>query len=830
MFILGNVSMWFSKSIRIFFFWMDRIIYNFIPMVYDLLISIARTSVLSQGDITAMADRIYKLLAVFMVFKVTFSLIMYVVNPDDFSEKTKGVGKLTANVIISLALLILTPYIFRMAYSLQTILLEDNSLATLIFGQGTNKNFLTTAGEDMAYITMSPFVTPNLGIIELSKCSELMVRYADGEYHANENCTGVDISDNEIRDNKENTMAALINDDNFDEETLRTYVAGLEHRSLALMFRQSIVTATNEENDVFIMDYKFIISTAVGVVILLLLITFCMDVALRSIKLAFLQLVAPIPIISYIDPKSGKDGIFKKWYQMCFKTFLSLFVRLLALYFAVYIISKVADMKLVDIIDGSYVTNALIAILIIIGALMFAKQLPNILKDLGIKLDGDGKFTLNPLKKFGEQALGGKQLLGLGAAGAAAGLAGATNFASRVFHPNSWKDNEGKFSFKNGMKNIAKSPLSAVGGAASAMKRGTVKALHGEKAGKVFANSYGEAMFAKLQREDLARKGSTWHGRMAADFNRITGNMNAAQRQELTIAQAEQRHNEIMNEINQRDEANKRRKDQLAKVKEQEKRVFQKRNTAYTAMQNTIDTYKTPGEVLVGGKRLKINVKDADQYIKDLQAKGDYYVKAGETFYDPILKKNRKATIDDEAAAAARGYKSQTGAAADKALDEQRDLAYKYLMDKLNKDADAQTFRKNAEDVISTGIAVAPDYKGIKGGAVESKKQIEKVDTDHRDESEAIETEAIAIADEKAAENDRYVKQVEEEHLDKNSPEYKAAAADNAARKVKSSQQEGWMPSADVRSSSYVRDPRLGGFGPGGPWGPPPGGGPGGTP
>ena len=84
-------------------------------MVYDLLISIARTSVLSQGDISSMADRIYKLLAVFMVFKVTFSLIMYVVNPDDFSEKTKGVGKLTANVIISLALLILTPYIFRMA-------------------------------------------------------------------------------------------------------------------------------------------------------------------------------------------------------------------------------------------------------------------------------------------------------------------------------------------------------------------------------------------------------------------------------------------------------------------------------------------------------------------------------------------------------------------------------------------------------------------------------------------------------------------------------------------------------------------------------------------
>ena len=132
-----------------------------------------------------------------------------------------------------------------------------------------------------------------------------------------------------------------------------------------------------------------------------------MDVALRSIKLAFLQLIAPIPILSYVDPKSGKDGLFKKWYEMCIKTFISLFVRLIALYFAVYIISRVADMKMVDLIDGSYQTNAFVAIFIIIGALMFAKQLPKILEGLGIKLDGDGKFTLNPLRKLEKEALGG---------------------------------------------------------------------------------------------------------------------------------------------------------------------------------------------------------------------------------------------------------------------------------------------------------------------------------------------------------------------------------------------------------------------------------------
>ena len=140
--------MWFSKLVRQFFFLMDKTIYNFIPTIYGLLTDIARTSILSQADLASVADRIYKLLAVFMVFKVTFSLIMYVVNPDDFSDKSKGISKLGTNIVISLGLLILTPYIFSYAYQLQTIILEDNSLGTLIFGNEEEENNNTSAVDE----------------------------------------------------------------------------------------------------------------------------------------------------------------------------------------------------------------------------------------------------------------------------------------------------------------------------------------------------------------------------------------------------------------------------------------------------------------------------------------------------------------------------------------------------------------------------------------------------------------------------------------------------------------------------------------------------------
>ena len=432
MYILAH--QFFKDMMRQFFFNIDKIVFGLISKIYDLLLTIARVSPLSQGDITNMADRIYRLLAIFMIFKVTFSLIMYVVNPDDFTEKSKGVGNLTKNIILSLALLILTPFIFRYAYQFQEMILESNSLAALVFGDEKAKSgFFNTAGEDMAYTAISPFFVPDTSINKLYNCTTLVV---NGKF--NPECSGLKSGDEGYgvdASADSDTLYALTQsngkeNDNFRLTTLKNYVAGVDNTSMGLMFRSDMALATFKDGSEtrYVMDYSYFVSTAVGVVIVLLLVSFCMDIGVRSIKLAFLQLIAPIPIISYVDPKSGKDGLFKKWYKMCLSTFLSLFIRLIVIYFAVYIISKVANHKLVDVIDGSYVTSPMVSLFILIGALMFAKQFPKILENLGLKLDGGGKFTLNPLKKFEEEALGGKRLTG--AAGAL--VSGVADRAARI--------------------------------------------------------------------------------------------------------------------------------------------------------------------------------------------------------------------------------------------------------------------------------------------------------------------------------------------------------------------------------------------------------------
>jgi len=185
---------------------------------------------------------------------------------------------------------------------------------------------------------------------------------------------------------------------------------------------------------------------------------------------------------------------------------------------------------------------------------MFAKQLPKLLEGLGIKLDGDSKFTLNPLKKFEKDALGGKKILGFGAAGAAAALAGGVNMGSRLgqglFNKENWLNKNGKFTvgsaFGNVFRTAGRSVSSGAAGTTSALYRGSQKVMKGEKAGKVFSNSYGEAMFSKLKREDRNRKAgaetfsdkiSLAMSSVGSDIMRLTGNLNTGQKEYLEAAE-----------------------------------------------------------------------------------------------------------------------------------------------------------------------------------------------------------------------------------------------------------------------------------------------------
>ena len=359
-----------SNVARGLFATIDSAIYSLISVIYKLIEELASVNIFNSGTIDELAGRVYTFIGIIMVFKVTFSLINYLVNPDSITDKNTGAGNVAKNVVITLFLIILTPYAFDFLYRAQNAILNDDIIPKVILGGNIGSG--TDFTMDVEQCGSSAFTIEDRG--------NYVSMVAFRPFY---------------RLNKDAKDFSTIKDGYCHEESVKA----LLKPELYKADDQSVGYGT------YMIDYSFLLSTAAGIVILILLLTTSMEIALRAIKLGFLELIAPIPIISYIDPKSGKDGIFKKWFNEVIKTWANLFIRLAVIYFAIYIIS-LADAAVNNLSDQNLKMWALL--FIVIGALMFAKQFPKLIEDIfGIKLDG---LSLNPIKKFKEQALGGETL------------------------------------------------------------------------------------------------------------------------------------------------------------------------------------------------------------------------------------------------------------------------------------------------------------------------------------------------------------------------------------------------------------------------------------
>ena len=389
--------MWLTNIIRWLLFAIDSVIYPFIVTVYNLLIDIAETSIFTEEVIDMFASKVYALLGVFMLFKVSFSILSYIVSPDDFLDKNKGFSKMISNIIITLTLLVVTPWVFTQAMDIQRIILRDNVIGKIFSTSEINTNAVTDPGSTMAYETFKAF------------------------YHldtdAYPECEGLETGEISDADRESCKRIGFDNADNF-ESMAQSLRYAFNTNSVSIYMDGDLTNQTASDGG-YVMNYTYLISTVAGVVILLLLIVFCFDIAVRSVKFGFLRMIAPIPIVSRVDPKNGK-GVFDKWVKTSLTTYLDLFIRLLAIYFAVFVITQMVDLRFVDAVTGLETeVNAFVKVFIILGALLFAKQLPKLIEDLtGLKMSG--KFTLNPLKKLNE--VPGVEKLASTAGGTVAGI------------------------------------------------------------------------------------------------------------------------------------------------------------------------------------------------------------------------------------------------------------------------------------------------------------------------------------------------------------------------------------------------------------------------
>lgn len=142
-----------------------------------------------------------------------------------------------------------------------------------------------------------------------------------------------------------------------------------------------------------------------GLAIIAALLAIMMEVVVRNLKLVFLQAIAPIPVVSYMNPN---DKLLGTWVKQYIGVYFSLFIQL----FVILIIPDLM-MKLLDSVTGGFILK----IVIIAGCLLFTKEAPKFIGKL-LGLD-------NMEGSFGDAFKMVKTGLGIGAGAAAGAVAGA---------------------------------------------------------------------------------------------------------------------------------------------------------------------------------------------------------------------------------------------------------------------------------------------------------------------------------------------------------------------------------------------------------------------
>lgn len=444
---------------------LDSIAYTLFSWVMQLIFDIAEVSTSDAfnnfyGEIQS---RIYAVLAIFMLFKVTISMLTYLVNPDSITDKSNGIGKLSTRIIVSLVMLIAFPYAFQFLNRVQPHVLE--ALPRVILGTQPSSysdlgSQMENAGQNIAFQTYN-------GVFFNTNC-------ADKEAQ-------VGVSNGNPCFQYENSVQGAV-----------------DHLN----------DPADGDNNSYKYDYMPLIGFVVAIVMTLILLGYCVDIAVRVFKLIILQLIAPIPIISYVDPKASKDGAFNKWIKMVISVWADLFIKLGIIYFIMLVISELftsgAILNLTNNLFGdSYFRGGLVTLALIVGLLFFAKDAPKFICDaMGIKMGENGKL-------FG--GLG--KIMSAGAI--AAGTVGAGIASGRASYLAD-QANGKKFNVARAFKNVGAGFLGAAAGGITGMNAAVNAKDHNTKA----------VMDAMAKRNATAlaagSSGSTFFGRMGSTLMGLT--------------------------------------------------------------------------------------------------------------------------------------------------------------------------------------------------------------------------------------------------------------------------------------------------------------------
>ncbi len=513
----------------------DSILYGLFGWLYSIYVELANARIFSDEIVQDFTNRIYIIIGVVALFAVAYSLLHSIINPDD-AKKSAGF-EIFKRLLIAIILVPLIPVLFNFLYGFQYAILNRNVITDLFLGTAVNTSqeatqTVYTREDNCSEGGTTGCITYTCGDGSTVSVDKNAENWLDVEVPAATAACGGSLKVEEIIYDPNTTRqkqigysmalsvfngfvqpAAHVNPNDVmvevqtEAECLSTgdamtsmgpnsytnYVLSECYENKDYSYPEfltliettgnfGLITSLAEPINEDSVEYQFLISTLAAGFLLYILFSFTIDLGIRAAKLAFYQLIAPVPLFLSILP-ANKD-LVKNWFKNVLTTYVEVFVRIICMSAVAFLATNISS---TIVLEFGFMANAFI----IMGLVAFAKQLPKIFSDItGIKSEGMG---------IGLKAL--QEKLGAGgalAAGAAIG-GGATALTRNAV--NAYKNKSG----------VVKGAGSAFAGGLSGTARG-LKSGWGAKTISEMKSAAGESASGAVK----ARKNR------AADIKRYT--------------------------------------------------------------------------------------------------------------------------------------------------------------------------------------------------------------------------------------------------------------------------------------------------------------------
>lgn len=327
---------WLLEQARKYGFYFDQLLIKYANQIYNYFTEILNGTLFTKDVIDHFTSRAYILVGIFIFFKLCILAIKYIAAPEQFLDSKTGGEQLIKRILFGSLIIIVLPMVFDIAMGIQSAIIKDNVIEKLILPNEVYEDIQKNkdnVGRRIGMTILNGFFGWNEVVMHDSDYVnyQMVLQYESPEY---------------------------------------------------IDYKKDMIE--KDSNDNYKFSYVPIISTLAIGYFLLTLVRYTMEITYRSIKLLFLQIIAPFSIVKYMLDPADNDSL-KKWLNTTISTYILIFVRMLTLWFIAmmtyYLKNGIPSSDgTVSLLQSD--TDGVLKALIVLGMFAFLKELPKLISEL----------------------------------------------------------------------------------------------------------------------------------------------------------------------------------------------------------------------------------------------------------------------------------------------------------------------------------------------------------------------------------------------------------------------------------------------------------------